>query len=448
MSVAEQRINVDEQLNRSPVGHFHALVVALCGMVVLIDGYDLVVMGLVIPTMSEAWAVEPSVFAPALSAALIGVLFGSSLAGMAADSFGRRWTMVVLLLVASAFMLLSARAESLIELTAYRFMTGFGAGGTIPLAIAFTSEYMPERKRNMLVILMYAGAPMGSVVGGFIAPWMIANYGWQGIFVLGGILPLAAALAVALLLPESVRLLVSRGCDHGVAARLLQRVNPQFRLEPGQRFFVPEQEAKRKLAGIRELFGGRKTLVTAIVWVVFFANQSIIFLFALWLPTLFSESNVPLGVALYAYALYKLGGAVGGVGFGVLSDRVEPANVLRVTYPIAAVLVAVLGLTTFSVPLLAVTAVVTGICVGGSSLCLGSMTAGLYPVYARATGVGWALGVGRLGSIISPLLGGAAIAADLSMPVILLVSASAPVICALGVWLLPALTTENRTASA
>ena len=446
MAVAEQRVDVDEQLNNSPVGRFHALVVALCGMVVLIDGYDLVVMGLVIPTMSEAWAVEPSVFAPALSAALIGVLFGSSIAGTAADAFGRRWTMVVLLLVAAAFMLLSARAETLIQLTLYRFMTGFGAGGTIPLAIALTSEYMPERKRNMLVILMYAGAPMGSVVGGFVAPWLLANYGWQGIFVLGGILPLGAALAVALLLPESVRLLVSRGCADDVAARLLKRVNPAFQARPGQHFFVPARQQGGKMAGFRELFGGRRTLTTAMVWIVFFANQSIIFLFALWLPTLFSESDVPLGVALYVYALYKLGGAVGGVAFGVMSDRVEPANVLRVTYPIAAVLVAVLGLTTFSVPLLAVTAVLTGICVGGSSLCLGSMTAGLYPVYARASGVGWALGVGRLGSIVSPLLGGAAIAAGLSMPFILLVSASAPVICAIGVWVLPTLTSANRPA--
>jgi AAHS family 4-hydroxybenzoate transporter-like MFS transporter len=427
------RVNVNDVLDDSPVRPFHILVVTLCGLVTLIDGYDLVVMGMAIPTMAQDWGVQPSVFAAALSSALVGVLFGSVIAGSCADRYGRRWTLVIMLLIASTFMLLTAGANTQSELIAYRFMTGFGAGGSIPLAIAFTSEYMPKRRRNMLVILMYAGAPMGSVFGAFVAPSLIANFGWQGIFVLGGILPIIVAVLIAFLLPESVRLLVARGCPGAVAAKLLKRVNPAMRFTDDQEFFVRKTQKTTKRTALSELFGGRQTTITLIVWIVFFGNQSIIYLFALWLPTLFTESGMALTLTLYIYALYKLGGAAGGVALGFISDKIEPARVLSVTYPLATILVAILGFTTFSVPLLAVTALFTGIFVGGSSLCLGSMTANLYPVSARATGVGWALGVGRLGSIISPLLGGAAIAAGWSLPVVLMVAALAPLTCAIGI---------------
>ena len=437
------RVDVSEVIDESPIGGFHWVVVLLGAFITVIDGFDLVAMGMVVPTLSQEWGLEPSAFSTALSAALFGVLFGSAAAGTLGDMIGRRWTLIIMTVICAVFMCLSAIVTSMTELIVYRFFTGVGAGGSIPVAIALTSEYMPARHRNTLVTLMYAGAALGSVMGGFVGPTLIESYGWEGIFILGGLLPAIAAVLLLMLLPESLRFIVTKRSNNSQARQLIQRINPKFETTDDQEYYVAE--VTHEGAAIRELFGGKQTVITLVIWFVFFANQFLIFFVGLWLPTVFTEAGLALASALFLLAIYNLGGACGGPTFGFLSDRSNAQRVLKITYPAAAVGVASLGYAIASESLLPIVAFLAGAAAIGSSLCLGSLTASLYPTRARSTGVGWALSVGRAGSILAPLIGGLVI--GLGTKSFFLIAAIAPVLAAIGIFVLSSLTQGETSDS-
>ena len=435
------RVDVSNVIDNSRLGGFQILVVVLCGMVMIIDGFDIVSMGMVVPSLSADWGIPASAFSGALSAALVGVLFGSAAAGSMGDIIGRRWTLILMLLIAAVFMGLTATADSIAEILVYRFFTGFGAGGSIPVAIALTSEYMPAARRNMLVALMYAGAAVGSVIGGFSGPALIDAFGWQGIFYLGAILTGLAAILLALALPESIRFLVAKRTESARALKLLKRIVPGFDVRPETELVV--EEDTHRGAAVRELFGGRQTAVTLVVWLIFFGNQFTIFFVGLWLPTVFVEGGLDIKAALFVLAIYNLGGAIGGPVLGWFSDRRTAQQVLMVAYPMAAVAIAAIGLTLEFKALLGPVTFIAGAAALGASLCLGALTASLYPTRARSTGVGWALSVGRAGSIIAPFIGG--IVLTWGTKGFFLTAALAPLICAIGMAMLIPLTRESAS---
>jgi len=426
------RIDVSTVIDESRLGRFQMLIVLLCGFVTIIDGFDLVSMGLVVPSLSAEWELPPSAFAPALSAALVGVLFGSAAAGSMGDIIGRRWTLIIMLLIAAVFMGLTGFASSMTELIIYRFCTGFGAGGSIPVAIALTAEYMPARRRNMLVALMYAGAALGSVIAGFAGPALIDLAGWQGVFYLGAVLTGVAAVLLMLALPESIRFLVAKRTEAERALKLLRRIDPRIRIGPDTEFVVHEETHRG--AAVRELFGGSQTAITLVVWLIFFGNQFTIFFVGLWLPTVFIEGGLNLQAALFVLAIYNMGGAVGGPLLGWFCDRRTAQRVLIVSYPLAGLAIGAIGLALDYKPILAPVAFIGGLAAIGSSFCLGALTASLYPTRARSTGVGWALSIGRAGSIIAPLIGGVVLAWGAKG--FFLTAALAPLICAVGIALL------------
>ena len=287
------KTDVSKIIDESSVGPFHWLLIAVTGFVTINDGFDLVSMGMVVPSLAAEWGLEPSQFSPALSAALLGVLFGSATAGTMGDYIGRRWTLIFMLLVTVVFMSLTATVTSMNQLIAYRFLTGFGAGGSIPVAIAFTSEFMPAKRRNMLVALMYSGAALGSVIAGAVGPTVIARFDWHGIFLVGGALSLIGVFLVFFALPESLRFIVAKRSDKERAAALLRRVAPDYPISEGEEFIVREHTHEGSPA--RELFTDGKTPVTLTLWLIFFANQFMIFFIGLWLPTVFVEGRARAG---------------------------------------------------------------------------------------------------------------------------------------------------------
>ena len=256
-------INVTEVIDRSRVGPLHVLVVVLGFLIMIMDGYDLVAMATTVPSVSQDWGLEPSEFAWALSAALVGVLFGSTGAGALGDIIGRRWTIVIMLLICGLSMCVTPMIRSMNELIALRFVTGIGVGGCIPVTLAYTLESMPGRARNFLTAFMYSGAAMGTVVAGFVGPTLIDMGGWPYVFYFGGLVSLVLAVLAAVLLPESLRFLVNRGCDPPVAGALLSRVDGAFAHRSGFEYTLGE--VTQKGGPIRELFGGRQTAITLVV---------------------------------------------------------------------------------------------------------------------------------------------------------------------------------------
>ena len=432
------KVNVTQVIDRSRVGSLHILIVAIGFLIMIMDGYDLVAMATTVPSVSGDWGLEPAEFAWALSAALVGVLFGSTGAGAMGDRIGRRWTIVIMLLICGVSMCATPLVRTMNELIAMRFITGVGVGGCIPVTLAYTLEFMPQRVRNLLTAFMYSGAAMGTVVAGAAGPTLIGMGGWPYVFYFGGLIPIVLAVLAAVLLPESLRFLVNRGCPPAVAGSLLGRVDSTFEHQP--EFEYSLGEATHKGSPIRELFGGRQTAITLIVWLAFFGNQFLVFLLGLWMPTLFTQVGISIDLALYVLALYAVGGVVGGTLFGALGDRMAPTRVLIVTYLLGAVSVFALGLSVGSIPLLIAVAICTGFAVLGSSLLLGTMTTGLYPTRARSTGIGWALAIGRFGSISSPLIAGALLSQGFSTQVIFAIGAIPALLCAASVFVLGRLT--------
>ena len=435
------KTDVSEIIDRSRVGPFHWALIAITGFVTINDGFDLVSMGMVVPSLSAEWGLEPAAFSTALSAALVGVLFGSATAGTMGDYIGRRWTLIFMLLVTVVFMSLTATVSSMNQLIAYRFLTGFGAGGSIPVAIAFTSEFMPAKRRNMLVALMYSGAALGSVIAGAVGPTVIARYDWHGIFLVGGALSLIGVFLVFFGLPESLRFIVAKRSDHARASALIERLAPDYEFSEGEEFIVKEHTHDGSPA--RELFTDGQTPITLTIWLIFFANQFMIFFIGLWLPTVFVESGLALQSALYLLAINNLGAVFGGPALGYFADRVTAQKVLLITYPLAALGIATIGFLLGGGWLLFVVTFFAGAMGIGSSLCLGALTASLYPTRARATGVGWALSIGRAGSIIAPLAGGVVL--GWGAQGFFLAAAVAPLLCAVGIFILIPLTRPRET---
>ena len=281
-----REVDVGAELDNARLGPLQWSVVALCALVTFIDGYDLVAMGIVVPTLSREWSLEPSQFGIALSAALVGVLIGSALAGWLGDKIGRRLTLAAMVLIAAVFMAATATATSTTELAVYRLLTGIGAGGSIPVAIAYTSEFVPAARRNALVTLMYAGAPLGSVLGGAVGPALISAGGWHGVFWFGGLTSAVAFLAIVAALPESLRYVALKDNDAARIVRTLRRLNPTKSYAEGSRYIV--EQASRGSKGVwGDVLGRGRLGTTMSLWLIFIAMQFIIFLMGLWLPTIF-----------------------------------------------------------------------------------------------------------------------------------------------------------------
>jgi len=427
-----QTVDVSTVIDEGRLRPFHWLVLGLCAFVTVIDGYDLLAMGLVVPTLSQQWQLDPQAFSPALSAAVVGVLIGSAIAGRLGDLIGRRWTLVIMLVISAVFMALTALADTMDELIVYRFFTGLGAGGSIPVAIAYTAEYMPAARRNTLVAVMYSGAPLGSVLAGGIGPTVIGRYDWHGVFWVGGVLTGLAALVLALFLPESIRYLVVKRAPRERIQRLLARIDPRPALANTAEFVVREASAHQ--GPWRELLGPGKRAITCTLWAVFVVTQFVIFYIGLWMPTVLVRSGLALESAMYVVAIYNLGGALGGPVCGWLSDRYSAQRVLAVVYPIAGFMILTV-IAALASPVLPGVALLAGVVVIGCSICLGALSASLYPTGIRSTGVGFALGIGRLGSIVAPIVGGWAVASGRD-DVFFGIAALGSLICTAGVVLL------------
>lgn len=430
------KIDVGEVIDGARLNRLHYLVLAVGLFVLIVDAYDLVSMGIVIPRLAEEWSVSAGDFGTALSILMVGVLIGSGLSGLLGDYIGRKKTMILTVAVAGIFMFLTMSASTMQELIIYRFLTGIGAGGCIPITIAHASEFMPKRMRNRLVVLMYTGAGMGSVFAGFLSPAILSNFGWQGIFGVGALISFSVMFLVLALLPESVKFLIATKGDNQKIGQLLNRVEPGYKPSDNPEFVIHEHTQSSEGSPILELFGEGQTGITLLAWLVMLGNQFMVFTLAVWMPTLFTQAGLTESMALYLLALYNVGGVAGGWAFAVFADKYDPARVLTITYPTAAVATVLLALSLSNTPILVGVAIMTGFFIVGSSFCLGPYVASLYPTRARSTGIGWALSVGRIGAIVSPLVLGWAIRQGFGTSDIIMATCIPSVLCGLVViWL-------------
>jgi AAHS family 4-hydroxybenzoate transporter-like MFS transporter len=397
-------IDVPAWIEAQRVSRTQILVVTLMGLTAALDGFDAQMIGYVAPAVVRDLQVGPAQFTPVFAFGLFGLLVGCLVIAPLADWLGRKRILVLSAIFFGAMSLLTAFADSLQSLIVLRFLTGLGLGGSMPNAIAMTAEYFPNRNRAFTTMVMFSGFPLGATLGGLLAAWLITQYNWPSVFIVGGILPLILAAALAVVLPESFRHLILRGHGGAKVAAVLRRINPQADFADDTHFIVREEHQP----GITliHLFREGRALGTVLLWVIFFCSLLDIFFLSSWLPTVLHDAGLSLSASVVETALFQGGGVVAGLTLGLFIDRIGFLKVLVPVYIGAGLAIAAIGYAGTALDLIMVASFLAGAFVIGGQNSSNVLAAVFYPTYIRATGVGWALGIGRIGSIVGPVLGG------------------------------------------
>jgi AAHS family 4-hydroxybenzoate transporter-like MFS transporter len=421
-STSIPRIDVQQLIDSGRFSGYQFMVAFLCFVVIALDGFDTAIIGFIAPSLKSEWGLSPNQLGPLLSAGLVGLAVGSFVAGPLADRIGRKMVLVLSVLFFGIWSLASAYTDSLAMLAFFRFLTGLGLGGAMPNAITLTSEYAPTRTKSVVVTIMFCGFTLGSGLGGVLAAHMIPAYGWRSVLLFGGYVPIAFAVVLLFLLPESVRFLVLRRPGSDRIKAIIRRITPQAKLD-GATFYIPESPAAVKRSPVAQLFAKELSAGTIALWAAFFMSLLIVYLITNWLPTLFKDAGFPIAKAAMVAAMYQVGGTVGAIVLGWAMDRFNAYKVLGISYLTAILFIALIGFQYTDLVLLNVGVFGVGFCISGSQIGANALAASFYPTSNRATGVSWALGIGRCGAILGSMMGGALLGAGLGFSTIILLLA-------------------------
>ncbi|MBB5443840.1 MULTISPECIES: 3-(3-hydroxy-phenyl)propionate transporter MhpT [unclassified Paraburkholderia] len=382
----------------SAVDSSTALTLALCFLVAVLEGIDLQSTGVAAPRMAHEFGLSVSQLGLAFSAGMLGLLPGAMIGGRLADRIGRKRVLMISMAIFGIFSIATAQVWSFESLLIARVLTGIGLGGAMPNLIALSSEAVDARHRNTAVSVMYCGMPLGGALAALIAVLSAGPTAWRHIFYVGGAGPLIIIPLLMALLPES----------------------REFATE--SREFAT---ADKPLLSTREvLFGEGRAAATIGIWISFFCTLIVLYFLLNWLPSLTVGRGMSRSQAGIAQIFFNVGSVIGVLGIGLLMDRFRQG--LSVTAIYACIVGALVALSQVaSIETLSVAVLFAGMGVVGAQSMLYSLSAASYPTSVRGTGVGAAVAVGRVGSIVGPLAAGQLLAMGKSSA--LVIGASVPV---------------------
>jgi AAHS family 4-hydroxybenzoate transporter-like MFS transporter len=428
MSV-EARSPVEEALETQPFGALQLRVVLLCALVQAFDGFDLGTISMAVPSLSKAWGLAPPLFTTAFVMSSVGILVGALLSSLG-DRFGRKPLLIISVGFIAVFSVLSAFAWSIPSITAMRFLTGLGIGVAMPVTVALTSDYSPIQRRGTLIMLMFSGNMLGGFLGGQLVAQILPIFGWQSIFLAGGIPPLLLIPFLMLFLPESPRFLIVHRADAPATQDILRRLNIPLHVAASKMVDVAKGNP------VAQLFVGGLAISTILLWIAFFANLLNMYLFGYWMTTVLTLSGLTPETAVFYASMFSLGGILSVLLLGPMIDKFGAPRVLACSFASGVVFILIIGLYNVPAPYIAIPILGAGAAMIGSQVGANAMAAGTYPARIRSTGVGWALGIGRLGGIAGPALGGALLAYGLPPKQIFLCACGPAVVAALATILL------------
>lgn len=404
-SVLGSIINVRKFMDERPLTRFQSWVVGICTFQVVVSGFDAGAIAYVAPPIMKELHISRAAMGPVFSAAFVGMILGSLVLGPLADRYGRKPIMIASTVLVGVGALLTCVAHGTMTMIVYRMITGVGLGGTKSNSIALTVEYMPSRARARGTAIAYLGYTVGGLVAGYITAAILPHYGWRAVFFLGGVLPCVFALLCVQLMPESIGFLIIKGGKDKTIRKYLTKIDPKAAPELEQaQFMLPEQRAKKFL--VSELFIDNRAKVTLGLWAIFFMSMWNLNFLITWIPSILHSMGMPVQKAILVTTMYQTGGLVCGLTIAPLIDRKRSYSALAWSFVGAAIFIAAIGLAGVSVKLLIFTVFGAGFFVIGTQTGSAALAADVYPTAIRGTGVGWAFGVGRVGSSAGPLIGG------------------------------------------
>ncbi|MEO9243445.1 MFS transporter [Pseudomonas inefficax] len=396
---------------------FHWMVMAWCGLLLIFDGYDLFIYGVVLPVIMKEWGLTPLQAGALGSYALFGMMFGALAFGSLADRIGRKKGIAICFALFSGATILNGFASSPSEFGIYRFIAGLGCGGLMPNAVALMNEYAPKRLRSTLVAIMFSGYSLGGMLSAGVGIFMLPRFGWESMFFAAAV-PLLLLPVILYHLPESIGFLVRQGRTDQ-ARKLLKQLDPDCDVQPDDVLVAPvgaglSRERAGKFIGVVELFRNGLAIRTLALWLAFFCCLLMVYALSSWLPKLMANAGYSLGSSLSFLLALNFGGMAGAILGGWLGDRYNLVKVKVAFFVAAALSISLLGVNS-PMPVLYLLIFIAGATTIGTQILLYAGAAQLYGLSVRSTGLGWASGIGRNGAIVGPLLGGALMGINLPL---------------------------------
>lgn len=433
-------LTLRQQIDDTDMSFRQYLVVFLCFLLNVADGFDVLAMSYASPALRADWAVAGSELGIIFSAALAGMTVGALLLSPLSDKFGRRGIILLSVATTGLSMLSTVYAENITQLVVIRFFTGLGIGGILASATSMASEYSSVRFRSFAVIFVTSGYSVGAVVAGPIANVVIPNEGWQQLFFYGGVFTAALFVLALFLLPESIDYVATAT---GSSEKRLNKVNQLLgRINKTPLSSLPEAPQQAIQQGnVLGLFHPNLRKTTLQLWAILFTSFWSTYFLTNWIPTLFVDNGLTITQGIWALTLYTLGGLGGALLVGYLSTRLALNKLIGAMLFCTAILLGGWGvLQPGSLLVMNAIVLVTGFAFTGGFTGMYAVVAQNYPTEIRTTGVGWGIGLGRFGAILSPMVAGTLVSGGWGMYDLFLVIAMPPVLlAAILIWKLPAL---------
>ncbi|MGH7012877.1 MAG: MFS transporter [Stellaceae bacterium] len=403
-----QVLQVSHLIDERGLSAINVMLIVWSLFIVFVDGYDISAISFAAPAIAKSWAIaNRGAFGPVFSASLVGILFGSGIFGWIGDRYGRKKSLIGSMVVFGIFTWIAAYSTNLTQLFWLRLVAGIGIGGVIPNVVAMNIEFAPRRLRSTLAIMAVGLVPISAGIPGVVAATLVPTHGWQIIFLIGGIAPLVIAAVAWFVLPESIKYMAIHEGHRKDMERLIARIRPDVKVAPNARFVI-EDEKQYPGFNPKYLFRDGLHLITPLLWLLFALNLMGYFFLLSWTPLLLTTAKLPLQVAAAAGTALQVGGTIGAYVICRPIDKYgfKPITLLFVcSVPIVGS-IGFIGLGG-SVTALVIVSFLAGFCVLGIQSAINVAGALIYPTSLRANGSGWQLGLGRIGSIVGPLVGGA-----------------------------------------
>jgi AAHS family 4-hydroxybenzoate transporter-like MFS transporter len=403
--VIANTVDVGTTLDEANWGSYQKLLVAATAMTIILDGLDNQLLNAALPALIKEWSLPRPAFVPVQTAGMVGMMVGGAIGGVVGDRLGRRVALLGSVIAFGVLTILVSFAGGVGVLTVLRFFAGLGLGGAMPNAAALSSEYVPRRQRPFAVTLTVVCIPLGGSLAGFVGGLVLPSFGWRGLFMIGGILPLVMAAVLLKVLPESPRFLARHPDRWPQLRTLLRRLGHRV---PDDARFVDATEKAVARVSARELLEPEYRFDTIALSASYFFCLLSVYMGVTWVPSMLVGAGFTVGAASYGLTAFNLGGVVGAILGAIVIMRLGSRLTMLVMAAGAVAGAAVLA--TMSIGTQSAFAVLamlawTGGLINAVQTTMYALAAHVYPTAVRATGVGTAVAFGRVGGVLSPSVG-------------------------------------------